>query len=144
VGRRLVVYSAAGDRRDADIIRQGELLGDGFDHVILYEDPNCNRGRKDGEIMALFRQGLARGRRVKTIEEVPGALKAIEVAFDEVRSTELLMVQVDLVDKTIDNVKRRLAQGAAREISFREAQVLIEGKPAVRSTVRASRVGALP
>ena len=29
--RRIAVYSAAGDRRDSDMIRQGEMLGDAFD-----------------------------------------------------------------------------------------------------------------
>ena len=36
--RRSIVFTAAGDRRDEDIIRQGEILGDPFDFVILYED----------------------------------------------------------------------------------------------------------
>ncbi len=35
--RRLAVYSAAGDRRDSDMIEQGRLLGDSFDCVMLYE-----------------------------------------------------------------------------------------------------------
>ena len=42
--RRMCVYSAAGDRRDCDMVRQGELLGDAFDNVILYED-HYLRGR---------------------------------------------------------------------------------------------------
>ncbi|HSQ08227.1 MAG TPA: Mur ligase family protein, partial [Chromatiaceae bacterium] len=32
--RRIAVYSAAGDRRDEDMIRQGEILGAAFDQVI--------------------------------------------------------------------------------------------------------------
>ena len=55
--RRLCVYSAAGDRRDSDMVRQGEILGDAFDKVILYED-HYLRGREPGDIMRLFRQGL--------------------------------------------------------------------------------------
>ena len=69
--RRTVVYSAAGDRRDCDMIRQGELLGDAFDRVILYED-HYLRGRAEGEIMDLFRQGLAAGERVADIAAVQG------------------------------------------------------------------------
>ena len=46
--RRTVVYSAAGDRRDCDMVRQGELLGHAFDRVILYEDHYLRgRGRRD-------------------------------------------------------------------------------------------------
>ena len=66
--RRTVVYSAAGDRRDCDMVRQGELLGDAFDRVILYED-HYLRGRAEGEIMGLFRQGLADGERVTDVQE---------------------------------------------------------------------------
>ena len=56
--RRTAVYTCAGDRRDCDMIRQGELLGQAFDRVILYED-HYVRGRKPGEIMGLLTQGLA-------------------------------------------------------------------------------------
>ena len=54
----LVVISGAGDRRDEDIREQTEILGEAFDEVILYQDA-CQRGRADGEVMALLRQGLA-------------------------------------------------------------------------------------
>src|SRR5512143_1658571 len=56
--KRVAVISGAGDRRDVDIIRQTEILGDVFDEIILYQD-QCQRGRKDGEVLALLRQGLA-------------------------------------------------------------------------------------
>ncbi|MHA0110849.1 glutamate ligase domain-containing protein, partial [Klebsiella pneumoniae] len=49
--RRSVVISGAGDRRDVDITRQTELLGDAFDEVVLYQD-QCQRGREDGEVIA--------------------------------------------------------------------------------------------
>ena len=56
--RRVVVISGAGDRRDDDIREQTEILGDAFDEVILYQD-QCQRGRADGEVLALLRKGLA-------------------------------------------------------------------------------------
>ena len=67
--RRTCVYTTPGDRRDCDMIRQGELLGDAFDHVILYEDHN-RRGRPEGEIIRLFRIGLEKGKRVRQIDEI--------------------------------------------------------------------------
>jgi cyanophycin synthetase len=120
--RRLAVYSTAGDRRDCDLVRMGALLGDAFDHVILYED-HYLRGRKEGEIIALFRKGLAGGRRVSTVEEVRGAVKAMEVGLAAARPGDLLLVQADVIDETIDFFQRQLASGAAhgREIDFREA-----------------------
>jgi UDP-N-acetylmuramyl tripeptide synthase len=119
---RSAVYSAAGDRRDADLIRQGELLGDAFDRVILYEEENCIRGRQAGEINAVFRRGLSGRRRVKHIEEVQGAIAALEHALVSARPGELLLIQVDLVDDTIDLMHRYLESGAScRQIDFREA-----------------------
>jgi cyanophycin synthetase len=125
--RRTAVYSAAGDRRDGDIIRQGEQLAGAFDRVVLYEDPNCTRERKDGEIMALFRRGLAGGR-VSQIEEVRGAVAAIEHALETAVPGELVLAQVDLVDETMERVRRALALGKAREIDFRQAAALARPK----------------
>jgi len=119
---RSAVYSAAGDRRNADLIRQGELLGDAFDRVILYEEENCIRGRPPGEINAIFRQGLAGRRRVKHIEEVQGAIAALEYALASARPGELLLIQVDLVDDTMELMQRYLESGTScRQIDFREA-----------------------
>jgi len=132
---RSAIYSAAGDRRDADIIRQGEMLGDAFDRVILEE--NCIRGRKPGEINAHFRKGLAGRRRVKHIEEIQGTLKAIEYALSSVRAGELLLIQVDLVDETIELMQRHMESGGyCRQIDFREALTL--SRPRRRPTSIAS------
>ncbi|HWG47672.1 MAG TPA: Mur ligase family protein [Gemmataceae bacterium] len=119
---RSAVYSAAGDRRNVDLIRQGELLGDAFDRVILYEEENCIRGRPPGEINAIFRQGLAGRCRVKDIEEVQGAIAALEHALASARPGELLLIQVDLVDDTMELMQRYLESGTScRQIDFREA-----------------------
>lgn len=120
--RRTVVYSAAGDRRDCDLLRQAELLADAFDRVILYEDPNCIRGRKPKEISGIFRQGMAAGKRVRQIEEIDGAVKSVEVALASVRPGDLLLVQVDLVDETVELIRRQFtSQGEGREIDLQEA-----------------------
>jgi len=119
--RRTVVYSAAGDRRDCDMIRQGELLGDAFDRVILYED-HYPRGRADGEIMGLFRRGLAGAARAREIQEFHGNLKAIESALRNARPGELVVVQADVIDETLDYIRRYLAcNDASREIDLRQA-----------------------
>jgi cyanophycin synthetase len=106
--RRGVVYSAAGDRRDADMIRQGELLGMHFDRVILYED-HYLRGRKPGEIMGLFKQGIAQGTRAREVEEALGALVAVETALKAAKPGELWLVQADTIDETVDFIRRYLA-----------------------------------
>lgn len=109
--RRVAVYSAAGDRRDGDMILQGEILGREFDRVILYED-HYRRGRRDGEIIALFRQGLASGCRVRSVEAVEGAVAAVERALEAARPGELLLVQADVIDETVDFIRRFLERKA--------------------------------
>src|SRR5262249_48369767 len=88
--RRTAVYSAAGDRRNEGMVRQGELLGGAFDRVILYEDQYL-RGRTVGEISQFFRQGLSTGKRVKDMASVQGWVKAVELTLKEVRPGELIL-----------------------------------------------------
>ena len=119
--RRTIVYSAAGDRRDTDMVRQGELLGHAFDRVLLYED-HYLRGRAQGDIMRLFQQGLTTGRRAREIHEFQGNIRAIEHALAQVRPGELLVLQADKVDETMEFLNRHLAaNNTAREIDLSEA-----------------------
>lgn len=113
---RTVVYSTAGDRRDVDMQRQGQLLGESFDRVILYED-HYLRGRAPGEIIRLFRQGIesvdATKRRTRQIEEISGAVKAVERALSTLSPGELLLIQADTVDETVDYLRAYLDKLAA-------------------------------
>jgi cyanophycin synthetase len=92
--RRVIVCSADGDRTEDSIVRQGEILGDGFDRVILYEDRNL-RGRAEGEIFELLGRGLARGRRVGSVEEIVGEEAAIARAIEDLAPGDLVVFQVD-------------------------------------------------
>ncbi len=111
--RRIAVYSAAGDRRDADLIRQGQLLGQAFDRVILYEDQYV-RGRLPGEIMSLFRKGLAAGDRVREVDTIHGWQDAVEAALWLAQPGDLLLVQADSIDETVAYVRTRLAEDLGR------------------------------
>jgi cyanophycin synthetase len=111
--RRLVVYTAAGDRRDADIIRQAEIIGNGFDRVIIYED-KCTRGRPDGEVVALMRRGLAGGGRVAEIFETRGEFRAIEAGLSMLRSGDLILVQADQVEPSLAFIEEYIAANSAR------------------------------
>jgi cyanophycin synthetase len=105
---RSVVISGAGDRRDVDIRRQTEILGDAFDSVILYED-QCQRGRADGEVVALLRQGLEHAKRVKKIQEIQGEFLAIDVALDGLKEGDLCLILVDQVDEALAHIAQRIA-----------------------------------
>ena len=78
--RRTVVISGAGDRRDEDIREQTVILGAAFDEVILYQDA-AQRGRADGEVLALLREGLQGAARTTRIDEIRGEFAAIDHAL---------------------------------------------------------------
>ncbi|GIW86859.1 MAG: cyanophycin synthetase [Isosphaeraceae bacterium] len=119
---RHVVYSGVGDRRDEDMLEQARLLGEHFDSVYLYEDMYM-RGRKPGEIIALFRRGLAGAPRAKRIFEFQGGLNAARAALEAVRPGDLLLIQADLIEETVAMVRafhreRGTGNGAARPIGL--------------------------
>jgi cyanophycin synthetase len=108
--RRSVVISGAGDRRDQDIRQQTEILGDAFDEVVLFED-QCQRGRRDGEVIALLREGLANARRTITSTEIRGEFLAIDTAMDKLKEGELCLILVDQVQEAIAHIESRIKAG---------------------------------
>ncbi|KCB32426.1 cyanophycin synthetase [Bordetella hinzii] len=107
--RRSVVISGAGDRRDEDLRQQTEILGDHFDDVLLYED-QCQRGREDGEVIALLRQGLAQARRASHIEEIRGEFIAIDRALARLAPGDLCLILVDQVEEALAHIASRVAE----------------------------------
>lgn len=135
--RRTIVYSAAGDRRDCDMIRQGELLGEAFDRVLLYED-HYLRGRAEGDIMRLLRQGLEAGRRACEVQNFQGNIKAIECALREAQAGELLVLQADVIDETMNFLAKYLAAGGlGQEIDLSQA---IDLSPSETAAYYASQI----
>jgi cyanophycin synthetase len=108
--QRWVVISGAGDRRDEDIRRQTEILGEAFDGVVLYQDA-CQRGRADGEVLALLRQGLAHATRTQRIEEIRGEFLAIDTALAKLQPGDLCLILVDQVEKALAHIRQRIAAG---------------------------------
>ena len=108
--RRSVVISGAGDRRDEDIRQQTEILGDAFDTVVLYQD-QCQRGRADGEVLGLLRQGLENARRAREVKEIRGEFLAIDTALAELQPGDLCLILVDQVEEALAHIARRVAEG---------------------------------
>jgi cyanophycin synthetase len=104
---RSIVYTAAGDRRDVDIIEQARIIGTHFDEVFLYED-KCTRDRPDGEVIRLMRSGLRGTMRVKSIHETRGERNAIEHALENLGRSDLLLCQIDQVDQALEWIERKL------------------------------------
>src|SRR5512133_691478 len=119
---RSIVYTPAGDRRDIDIFEQAAIIGNEFDRVYIYED-KCMRGRADGEVIRLMRQGLGATRRVRQVVEARGEFGAIQTALEGLRPGDLLLCQVDQVEEALEFVQRTLATRPRRMPSVSELQV---------------------
>jgi cyanophycin synthetase len=109
--RRSVVISGAGDRRDDDIREQTRIIGDAFDEVVLYQDA-CQRGRVDGEVLGLLRQGLEGAQRTSKVDEIYGEFKAIDEAMDRLNSGDLCLILIDQVDEALAHIMHRVNTSA--------------------------------
>jgi cyanophycin synthetase len=107
--RRIVVISGAGDRRDCDIREQTQILGDAFDEVILYQDL-CQRGRADGEVLGLLREGLANATRTRHSEEIRGEFLAIDTALSRLESGDLCLILIDQIDEALAHIAMQCAE----------------------------------
>jgi len=107
--RRSVVISGAGDRRDQDITQQTEILGKAFDDVLLYQD-QCQRGRADGEVIALLRRGLDGATRATHVEEIDGEFVAIDRALSRLEAGDLCLILIDQVDAALAHITQRVAE----------------------------------
>ncbi|MEO7494371.1 MAG: cyanophycin synthetase [Massilia sp.] len=106
--RRSVVISGAGDRRDQDIRQQTEILGAAFDDVLLYQD-QCQRGREDGEVVALLREGLAGAKRTTHVDEINGEFVAIDTALARLSEGDLCLILIDQVEEALAHISERVS-----------------------------------
>jgi len=108
--KRVVVISGAGDRRDEDIREQTRILGAAFDEVLLYQDA-CQRGRADGEVIALLQQGLQGASRTRHTESIQGEFNAIDTALARLSPGDLCLILIDQVEEALAHIRQRVEQG---------------------------------
>ena len=120
--RRTAVYSAAGDRRDEDLIAQGRLLGATFERVVIYEDAYI-RGRQPGEITRLISAGIheaaAGGGRQTVIESGGNWCESAARVLESAAAGELVLLQPDTVEQTLPWLEERYGK-RLRETNFDE------------------------
>jgi cyanophycin synthetase len=110
--RRSVVISGAGDRRDEDIREQTQILGAAFDEVILFEDA-CQRGRAEGEVVGLLRQGLEGAAMTHRVDSIVGEFLAIDTALARLQPGDLCLVLVDQVQEALAHLQQRCTEAEA-------------------------------
>ncbi len=105
--RRCLVFAPPRDRRPADVLAMGRTIGDSFERIILYHDPD--------DLSALLRHGIATGKRQPEIHAMPGELDAIEMALTDLRPDDLLVLGVESIEEALAFVQARLpGQGSRR------------------------------
>jgi len=107
--KRMVVISGAGDRRDEDIRDQTRILGAAFDDVVLYQDA-CQRGRADGEVVTLLREGLEGAARTRHIETIQGEFNAIDAALARLSTGDLCLILIDQVEEALAYINEKVRQ----------------------------------
>ena len=110
--RRSVVISGAGDRRDEDIREQTQILGAAFEEVILFEDA-CQRGRAEGEVVGLLRQGLEGAAMTRRVDSIVGEFLAIDTALARLQPGDLCLVLVDQVQEALAHLQQRCNEAEA-------------------------------
>ena len=110
--KRVVVISGAGDRRDEDIREQTRILGQAFDEVLLYQDA-CQRGRADGEVIELLRQGLQGASRTRHVEDIQGEFLAIDTALARLSPGDLCLILIDQVEEALAHIHERVKAASA-------------------------------
>ena len=84
-------------------------MGEIFDEAILYQD-QCQRGREDGEVLALLQLGLKNVSRTKEIQEIRGEFLAIDTALAKLQPGQLCLILIDQVQEALDHIAKRIAE----------------------------------
>jgi cyanophycin synthetase len=99
-GKRIVVLSAPGDRRDEDIREIAEIAAGHFDHFICRCDDN-RRGRGEDEVAVMLKNRLLEeGIESDRIEVIPDEQEATTRALEVAEAGDLILVLADAIKRT--------------------------------------------
>ena len=99
-GKRIIVLSAPGDRRDEDIREIAQTASGHFDHFICRADDN-RRGRDSDEVATMLKNKLLEeGIASDQIEVIPDEQEANTRALEMAETGDLILVLGDNVKRT--------------------------------------------
>ena len=99
-GKRIMVLSAPGDRRDEDIREIAEISASHFDHFICRCDDN-RRGRGKDEVAVMLKNKLLEeGVAADRIEVIPDEQEATTRALEIAETGDLILVLADAIKRT--------------------------------------------
>ena len=105
-GRRLIVLSAPGDRRDEDIVAIAAAASGKFDHYICRRDDSL-RGRDGDEVPNMLAKALKKyGVAETAITIIPDEQQAIEAALQMGKQGDLLLIFADALARSWKQVTK--------------------------------------
>jgi len=124
-GKRIIVISAPGDRRDEDIREVAEIAAGHFDHFICRCDDN-RRGRGDDEVAVMLKNRLLEeGITADRIEVIPDEQEATSRALEMAGPGDLILVLTDAIKRTWKQIIY-FNSGAKMEDAPKRSSVSIE------------------
>ena len=78
----------------------------------MFEDA-CQRGRAEGEVMSLLRQGLEGAARAQRVDAIQGEFLAIDTALARLQPGDLCLVLVDQVHEALAHLQQRCSESGA-------------------------------
>ena len=127
LGKRIIVLSAPGDRRDEDIESIAKTAAGKFDHYICRRDDGL-RGRDGDEIPNMLANVLrANGVAESQIEIIADEQQAIDRALQIGRQGDLLLIFADALTRSWKQVIKFKAEGAA--VKGAKPAAPVESKP---------------
>jgi len=78
---------------------------------VLYQDA-CQRGRADGEVVELLRQGLQGASRTQHVESIQGEFNAIDTALARLNAGDLCLILIDQVEEALAYITEKVKASA--------------------------------
>jgi len=76
---------------------------------VLYQD-QCQRGRADGEVVALLKLGLKNAKRTTDIKDIRGEFLAIDTALESLAPGDLCLILIDQIEEALAHIAKRVAE----------------------------------
>ena len=126
-GKRILVVSIPGDRRDEDAYEGMEILAKYFDHFICKADDN-RRGRGQTEIPDLLEEGLMKAGIDKAdIQKIPNEPQAVDTAMEMAGEGDLIVIFGDNAPRCWKQIIYFNEEGRAKDEVVEAEPVVVEG-----------------
>lgn len=101
---KIGIITAAGDRRDEDIIEFGEAAGNIFDGIIIRHDKNL-RGRADDQLTQLLRQGIENTAPHIPVIVIQDEMEAVKYAIENATPGSHITLCSDEIAQALELIK---------------------------------------